>query len=1141
MKAPPSRCLRCRDGVPLAGVNSPRRANEDGRGALPGAHVTQTGGRRRSLGDGIFGIRRGEGVLAWLFFLDFLILTTVHFAGKSVRQATYIDALGAENLPWVYLAVAAISLPVLVLYSRAASRLRLPMLILAGTLLHVFGLVLFFYLFGLGQKWVAALYYIWLGMAFAIAVSQFWTYANLVFDPRQARRLFAFIGAGGLLGAMLGGLMAAGVTRVAGTRFTLLAAAALLLTLPLLVVLIERNRGATTSTAKSSRRLRYEEARGGLRTLRGSRLLALIALLMSASVMIGQLVGWQFNWYVEQHTEALDQRTSVFAFAFILMGVIGFLFQLVFTSRIHRALGVGVGMRVLPGTVMLAQLAVVVAIVVAPVTALVYPLVWILFLGENSLRHSVDQATRELLFMPVAEELRNKAKAFIDVFVQRFSKGAAAIVILIILKFLPAAWVSIVTLLLAVGWMMITMRTRREYVTAFRQGLKSGTIQADATIDPKDVTTVTTLVQSLGSSDPRKVLHSLDLLSSSGQGKLVPPVLLRHDSAEVRRKTLDILAETGRDDAAHLVERALCDDDAVVRTGAIRALAQLRKERAASLMLEHLDEKDPRLRASAVVSLLGNGAGEGRDRAELILAEMVGSHDPEVRAEVAGALGQVDDPVASDVLVQLLYDGELKVIQAAIGAVRQRLQRNGPNPLYVTILISLMGNRRLKHEAREALVAQGEDSVEPLLLFMRSPDEQIWVRRAVPKTIALIGAQKAVDALIDSLDAADAMLRTKIIEALGYMRGRHSDLKFSRRKITRQLSAEASHYLRVLADLWAVSSLHETRLDGPLAVWKVDGRVPTLPQQLLAQRLVNLVGNIFGLLGLVENPEDVSAAKRSLLSGQTKLRARALEYLDNTLSGSLRRDLFAVIDDAPPEDKLRRASQIFDIQVQSPEQTMERMIRIDPWVDPSAIGIILSALYNVWDEEITALYPLVTSVAEEAEDTMVRETAAWVSGKVEAGPRTRGVIARGGHSDMSPMAQIEMMVFLQGVELFAHCNADQVLRLAAIASENTYEKGEVIFRRDEPADSLFCVVEGKVHLGSDDEQGVVVGPSGRFGVLDILSGRVRSGDAVAAADTRVLVIEAEDFFDLLSNNIEIVRALFRTVTALGQNVDERHL
>jgi HEAT repeat protein len=743
--------------------------------------------------------------------------------------------------------------------------------------------------------------------------------------------------------------------------------------------------------------------------------------------------------------------------------------------------------------------------------------------------------------MPVSEELRVKAKAFIDVFVQRFGKGTAAILILVTLQLLPGAYVSVVTLVLAVGWMALTLRTRREYVTAFREGLKSGSIQTDATIDPGDVTTVTTLVESLGSSDPRKVLHSLELLSSSGEGRLVPPVLLHHDSAQVRRKTLDILAETGRVDAAHIVERALGDEDAEVRTGAMRTLTRLRKERAAELMLQHLDEQDPRLRASAVASLLGGGPRDGLERAEAILVEMVAAEDPNVRAEMAGALGQVGDPVASDVLVQLLYDRDLKVVQAAIGAVHLRFERDGPNPLYATILISLMGNRRLKHEAREALVAQGEAAMGPLLLFMRSQDEQVWVRRAVPKAIALIGSQAAVDSLIDSLDAPDAMLRSKIIEALDYLRTRHPDLKFNRRKITRVLGDEAADYLRILADLLAVSSLHEARLDGPLAVWKVDGRVPTLPQQLLAQRLANSVGNIFGLLELVENPEDVRAAQRSLLSGQPKLRARALEYLDNTLSGSLRRDLFVVIDDAPPAEKLRRAHAIFGIQFESPEETLRRMIQIDPWTDPSAIGIILAALYNVWDEEIEALYPLVKSLAEEAEDPMVTETAAWACRRVEAGPRTRGVLARGGDSDMGPMAQIEMMVFLQGVDLFAHCNAEQVLRMAAIASEHSYDKGEVIFRRHEPADSLYCVVEGRVRLDADDGTGVVVGPSGRFGVLDILSGRTRLGDAVAASDSRVLIIEAEDFFDLLSNNIEIVRALFRSVIALGDDANERLL
>ncbi len=1099
---------------------------------------TPAGGvRRRGRGGPIFGIHPGEGGLAWLFFLNFLVLTTVHFAAKSVRQATFIDSLGAANLPWVYLAVAVISFPVLVLYSRLAARIQLPMLILASTLLHVIGLVAFFVLFGLGQDWVAVAYYIWLGMAFAIAVSQFWTYANQVFDPRQARRLFSFIGAGGLLGSVLGGTMAVNVTRALGTRFTLLGAAAVLLAVPLTIVLIERRHRPAAVAPVRSRNPRLEEARGGLRTLRGSRLLGLIAMLMLATVTIGQLVQWQFYWYVEKNTSILDQRTSVIGFSFILMGVAGFLFQLIFTGRIHRVLGVGAGMRVLPGTVAVAQLAVVLAFG----TAGVYPLVWLLFLSEGSLRHSVDQATRELLFLPVAEDLRVRAKAFIDVFVQRFGKGAAAILILLTLEFLPPAWVGVLTLVLAVAWLILTFRARREYVTAFREGLKSGTLQPDAAIDPTDVKTVTTLVQSLGSSDSRKVLHSLDLLADSGEGRLVPPLLLHHDSAEVRRRTLEVLAATNRVDAAPLVERAMSDADAGVRTGAMRTLAVLRGEHAAKLALERLDDPDAHVRATAVASLLAAGDGDAGKRAEAVLTELAKDDDPLVRADTVAALGQVADPIAVEVIIAMLYDRDLAVVKAAIATVRQRVKRSGGNPLYATILISLMGNRRLKHEARSALVAQGESAIKPLVLFMRSPDEQIWVRRAVPKTIALIGAQSGADALLDNLGDGDAMVMSKIVEALVYMRMRDAAISFKRRTVTQHLSREAAHYVRLLADLWAVSSLHEARLDGPLAVWKKDGRVPTLPQQLLAQRMAQSVNNIFGLLELINNPEDVRAAQRSLLSDQPKMRARALEYLDNTLSGTVRRDVFAVIDDAPPEDKLRRADQIFGITVQTPEETLARLTQIDPRVDPSAIGIVLAALYSVWNEEIEALYPMINRLAEETNDEMVRETAVWVSRRVEGGPRTRGVLAKRGDSDMAPMAQIEMMVFLQGVDLFAHCNAEEVLRLAAIANEQHFEKGEVIFRKNDPADNLYCVVEGKVRLDAGGEAGAVIGTSGRFGVLDILSGRPRLGDATAVSDCRVLAVEAEDFFDLLSNNIEIVRALFRTVVALSDDADERLL
>ena len=882
---------------------------------LNGPH---SGGLRGFLVGSAFGILPGEGKLAWLFFFYFLMVTTVHFAGKSVRQASYIDTIGAANLPYVYLAVALISYPVLVMYSRLAARVKHSTLIAGSTTLHAVGLVVFFGLFALeiDKRTVAVAYYVWLGMAFAIAISQVWSYANHIFDPRQARRLFAFIGAGGLLGSIPGGLMAWAVTRFAGTYFTLLAAAALMLAVPVLVLLIERYRPNIRPPTVQSRRAREEQARGGLQIIRGSRLLRLITLLMLATVVVGQLVGWQFYWHVEQHTEMVDEalkldtRTSVIGGFFILMGIVGFLFQLLFTRRIHRALGVGVGMRVLPTTVGVVQIAVLIVIAVAE-PAVVFALVMVLMLTEGSLRHSLDQATRELLFLPVPSDLRVRAKAFIDVFVQRFAKGLAALLILPVtfgwLVGYEGTYVGWMTTVMVVLWIVLTGRVRREYVLEYRTGLKSGVIQPDATIDPTDLTTITTLVQALGSSDPRQVRHSLELLSSHGQGHLVSPLLLHHKDSRVRKKTLEILAETGREDAVDLVKMAITDENAEVRSGAIQTLAKLSGEKSSTIMRERLDDPDPELRATAVASLLTASDWEAANQANDALVRMVADPNPAVRAEAARALGEVSGPTAESVLLQLLYDTDLTVVRKAIRSIQARLDRDGPNPIYVPTLVALMGNRRLKHESREALVATGESAIQPLHHFMNSPDEQIWVRRAVPKTLALLGVQAAADALEESLDAGDTMLRSKIVEALCFMRARHRSIAFSSRRIKRQVQLEASRYLRCLADLWAISSLHEAYLEGPFAVWKKTDRVPTLPQQLLAQRMQTLVRNIFGLLELVERPDDVRAARRSLMSREQALRARALEYLDNSLTGTLRRDVFSVVDDAPPEELLRGA------------------------------------------------------------------------------------------------------------------------------------------------------------------------------------------------------------------------------------------
>lgn len=128
---------------------------------------------------------------------------------------------------------------------------------------------------------------------------------------------------------------------------------------------------------------------------------------------------------------------------------------------------------------------------------------------------------------------------------------------------------------------------------------------------------------------------------------------------------------------------------------------------------------------------------------------------------------------------------------------------------------------------------------------------------------------------------------------------------------------------------------------------------------------------------------------------------------------------------------------------------------------------------------------------------------------------------------LSELERIERIVFLQSVDIFSFCKAEEVLRIAAIVSERSVARGDGIYTPGDDADSLYCVVRGGVRLETPDGGSRVAGPLTTFGVLESLSGGPRTAEAVAEVDTLLLVIEVDDFFDLLAHNIEIIKALVR--------------
>jgi HEAT repeat protein len=388
-----------------------------------------------------------------------------------------------------------------------------------------------------------------------------------------------------------------------------------------------------------------------------------------------------------------------------------------------------------------------------------------------------------------------------------------------------------------------------------------------------------------------------------------------------------------------------------------------------------LREVDPKVRAAAVACLINHG-GDAADSARLTLGDMLSDADPESRAEAIRAIGAIRSNEFDAFLMQGLDDSDPGVAREAIFAVRRLVERMGFDPLYLPRLISLLQSRKLKHDAREALVSFGDEAVPILSHFLKDRGESIFVRRSLPKTLARIGGRSALEALVECLlDADDAFLRAQIVEALAIEREETRRGGFTE-QIEEAIAAEARRYLRRLTELLTVGG-DPARLEAPLPRW--DWREQNLLAQMLAERMEEHLRTLFGLLALLYPPADVWAAHRSLLSGERRLRTHSLEYLENTLSGSVRKNVFAVIGDVPLAEKLRVASREFGVERVSLSDAIEQLLEDGRGGDAEARALSVAALYTVYTDHLVDVYPQVSALLESTRDPLVRETAGWVA------------------------------------------------------------------------------------------------------------------------------------------------------------------
>jgi CRP/FNR family cyclic AMP-dependent transcriptional regulator len=137
---------------------------------------------------------------------------------------------------------------------------------------------------------------------------------------------------------------------------------------------------------------------------------------------------------------------------------------------------------------------------------------------------------------------------------------------------------------------------------------------------------------------------------------------------------------------------------------------------------------------------------------------------------------------------------------------------------------------------------------------------------------------------------------------------------------------------------------------------------------------------------------------------------------------------------------------------------------------------------------------------------------------------------------------------LSKIYLFRELTPDEMDVLISISKEKKVKKNEIIFKEGDVGDTFYLIILGSVRIstmvpGVGEEALTILKEGEYFGEMALIDDAPRSASAIANDDTRLLLIEKDDFRKLLAKDTGIAYKLLwvftKTLSARLRKTDEQ--
>ena len=351
----------------------------------------------------------------------YFCLMCSYFILKPLRDEMGVVS-GVENLQYLFTATFIVMLLIVPVFGWISSRYTREKFLPYVYIFFLANILLFFVLFktGISQVYVARAFYVWVSVYNLFVISVFWSFMSEIFSSDQARRLFAFIAAGGTTGGIVGPALTSSLVTILGPENLLLISASLLgvalFSIHRLHDWHENNQAAIQNKADRpvtplAQRAKDSGILAGVKLVMTSPYLLGICLMMLLYSTLQTFLYFQQLTIVNVSFTDPGQRTAIFGLIELLTNGLTLFVQFTITRKIIKVFGMAASLALIPFLLCFGFI----ALWLVPALEVIMAVQVIRRAGN----YAITRPLREMLYVVLSKEEKYKAKNFIDTAIYR--------------------------------------------------------------------------------------------------------------------------------------------------------------------------------------------------------------------------------------------------------------------------------------------------------------------------------------------------------------------------------------------------------------------------------------------------------------------------------------------------------------------------------------------------------------------------------------------------------------------------------------------------------------------------------------------------------------------------------------------------